>query len=524
MLARPRRGFAPLAKGAKTASAAGCMNPVRRLVALLLLAWIALLASAADPVTPNASPEARALLQLLYDLSGRHTLTGQHNYPAIRDRNTQFAARYTGRTPAVFSTDWGFAREGDTDSYLARPDIVQECIRQHRRGAIITICWHAVPPTAEEPITFQPVPGADPYALASVQGRLLDSQFKDLLTPGTALYDRWCRQVDAIAVHLKTLQDARVPVLWRPYHEMNGGWFWWGGRGADTAALYRQIFDRLVNHHKLNNLVWVWSVDRVTRPGMEHDKYFPGLDYLDVLGLDVYGNDFAQSYYDSLERLAQGKPLALAEVGNAPSLEILSRQPKWTLYVVWAGMTRNTSKRAYDALFADPRLLNLDDPAYATVTTAYRSACGLPSLVTPLAGFAGHWVINEDDSQFGRSGVYSAPAALDLRIEEGRLHVRRTRIVEFADDEVTEQAHALDGSATESTITGVPRVTTARAADEGDRIEMETTVTPTRGPPGATIRVRESWTLQPGGRRLVIATTTETGSGKQETRYVFDRR
>jgi len=69
---------------------------------------------------------------------------------------------------------------------------------------------------------------------------------------------------------LKQLQDANVPVLWRPYHEMNGDWFWWGGRydgKYTTAALYRQIFDRLVNYHKLNNLIWIWSVDRPSQPG-----------------------------------------------------------------------------------------------------------------------------------------------------------------------------------------------------------------------------------------------------------------
>ncbi len=290
-------------------------------------------APSAAPVTPNASPEVHALIQLLHDLSGKYTLTGQHNYPNIKDRNTQFARKYLGKTPAVFSTDFGHAEPGNSDSYLARPDIVKECIRQHQRGALVTICWHAVPPTADEPVTFRPLPGSDPRALKSVQGKLLDEQFRDVLTPGTPLYQHWCAQVDAIAVFLKQLEDAHVPVLWRPYHEMNGDWFWWGGRGADTVALYRQIFDRLVNHHHLTNLVWVWSMDRVSKPGMEHEKYFPGIEYVDVLGLDVYGNDFAQSYYESLESLSQGKPITLAEVGNPPSLEILKAQPKWTYFV-----------------------------------------------------------------------------------------------------------------------------------------------------------------------------------------------
>ena len=97
-----------------------------------------------------------------------YTLTGQHNYPNVRARNSDFAKKYIGKTPAVWSTDWGFAEDGDTDSYLARPDIIDEAIRQHKLGSIITICWHAVPPTADEPVTFQPRPGSNPKALASV--------------------------------------------------------------------------------------------------------------------------------------------------------------------------------------------------------------------------------------------------------------------------------------------------------------------------------------------------------------------
>lgn len=111
---------------------------------------------AVGPVNPNATPEAKALLDLYYRISGKYTLTGQHNYPSTRDRNSKFAAKYVGKTPVIWSTDMGFAKDGDTDSYLARPDIVKEAIRQHKKGSIITICWHAVPPTANEPVTFQP--------------------------------------------------------------------------------------------------------------------------------------------------------------------------------------------------------------------------------------------------------------------------------------------------------------------------------------------------------------------------------
>lgn len=121
---------------------------IKILKASFILFLIGTIVSANEPVTPNASAEAKALLQFLYEISGQYTLAGQHNYPNIKDKNTRFATKYIGKTPAVFSIEWGHAKAGDTDSYLARPDIVQECIRQHKLGSVITICWHAVPPTS----------------------------------------------------------------------------------------------------------------------------------------------------------------------------------------------------------------------------------------------------------------------------------------------------------------------------------------------------------------------------------------
>ena len=355
--------------------------------------------SSVKPVTPNAAPETVELLKLIYSISGKHTMIGQHNFPNTKDRYTREAAKSWGKIPAVYGQDWGFAKEGDKDSYLARPDIVAECKRQYGMGSIVTICWHAVPPTADEPVTFMPRRGTKPGAassqgafeprtppvsekLASVQGKLTDEQFKDVLTPGTELYHRWCAQVDAVAGFLKQLQEARVPVLWRPYHEMNGDWFWWGGRRGEysTARLYRQIFDRYVNHHKLNNLVWVWSVDRPEREDRQFADYYPGAEYFDIASLDVYG-EFKQSYYDDLLRVAAGKPLALAEVGRAPAIEVLAKQPGWTWWMTWAGMGARRPTEGVNpmqTLVNDPRSWSLSDPDYIKAITPIRIASGLP--------------------------------------------------------------------------------------------------------------------------------------------------
>jgi len=497
------------------------------ILAALALAAPRDVAAGVQPVSPNASPEVRAVLQMLHDLSGRYTLTGQHNFPATGSRNSAFAAKYTGRTPAIFASDFGFAQAGDTDSYLARPEIVQEAIRQWRRGVLVDLCWHAVPPTADEPVTFRPLPGSDPGRLASVQGRLTDAQFRDLLTPGTPLYQHWCAQVDAIAVFLRQLQDAQVPVLWRPYHEMNGDWFWWGGRPGPngTAALYRQLFDRFEHVHHLNNLIWIWSMDRVHDPQMEHAKYFPGIDYVDVLALDVYHNDFAPSYYDSLVALSQGKPLALDEVGSPPTPEILDQQPRWVWYGIWTGMVRNTPRKQFAALGRDPRILHLEDPAYWRAMAPVRAAAGLPPLqFTPApADFSGSWVLDEDKSALGTMGAAFAPARLEVLQQGNDLSIRTTRIVEYADNQVTEEKLTLDGAESKSEFMNSPRVTTARLAAGGQELRLDSTILPVWAP-GSKMTVQDSWTLSEGGDVLTIQRATASSMGSQKLMLVFDRR
>jgi hypothetical protein len=377
-------------------------------------------------------------------------------------------------------------------------------------------------------VTFRPLPGSDPQKLASVQGQLTDGQFKDLLTPGTALHQHWCAQVDAVAACLKQLQDARVPVLWRPYHEMNGDWFWWGGRTGEysTAALYRQLFDRLVRHHHLNNLIWVWSVDRVAKPGMEHAKFFPGSGYVDVLALDVYGNDFAQPYYESLVALSDGKPLALAEVGNPPAPGILAQQPRWTYYVTWTGMVRNTSRKQYAALLHDPRILSLEDPGYAEAMAAYRRACDLPPLhfESPPVDFSGSWVLDEDHSAVGRMGTMFAAARMEVVQHGNDLTLRTTRILEFADDQVTEQKLTLDGAESKSEIMNSPCVTTARRSPGGDQLLLDSTMALVWLPPGTKVTIKESWKLSDGGDVLTIQRTASSPMGDQVMTLVFNRR
>lgn len=307
--------------------------------------------SSRGPVNQHASPEARALLSCLYQVSGHSILSGQHNTPGHQPVSamSEKAGEITGKYPALWGSDFGFTATG-MDGIDNRPAIIAEAIRQYYQGSIITLMWHSVSPLDHEPGEWK----------KNVWHKMTEAEWNELITPGTPLNKHWLAQLDVIAGYLKQLSDAHVPVLWRPFHEMNGNWFWWCGKKGDKGikALWRLEYDYLVNSHHLNNLIWVWSPNAPGGNAGPYADYFPGHDFVDVLAVDVY-HGFKQPFYDELVALAAGKPVALGEVGQVPDPAILDAQPRWVWFMVWnSGVTgRNTPERLR-AIYNDPRTLN----------------------------------------------------------------------------------------------------------------------------------------------------------------------
>ena len=351
------------------------MTPFRVLTLSLVLMMGGVLlrpARAAEevrPVTPGASPEAVALLQYLHGISGKHTLAGQHCNPLVGSTRLVTCFNATKHYPALFGQDFGFSPPGTWDGINFRQQIVDEAIRRSSEGFVITLMWHAVRPIEDEPVEFP----------TSIQGELTDKQWQDLLTPSTEVNERWKSQVDVIAWHLRQLRDAGVPVLWRPYHEMNGHWFWWGEKTGENGyrKLYRMLFDRLVRFHHLNNLIWVFNANEirtdtdpagVKRTVGAYADYYPGADVVDVLATDVYQNDFAQHDYDDLLALAGGKPIALGEVGRLPTAENLRQQPRWTWFMSWGEMAgRGPDRAAVIQLLESEEILTREELPWVTV-------------------------------------------------------------------------------------------------------------------------------------------------------------
>ena len=158
----------------------------------------------------------------------------------------------------------------------------------------------------------------------TTRGAVYDASRLDeagLLTPGSATYNTYVSMLDQIAAALQTLQSAGVVVILRPFHELNGDWFWWGTRFLSTSqfqSLWQFTYNYLTTTKGLHNLVWLYSVNAGT--GSLTARY-PGHSYVDVTGFDLYSNDPSQGVASYNTLVGLGKPTSFSEFGaGSPKL------------------------------------------------------------------------------------------------------------------------------------------------------------------------------------------------------------
>ena len=160
-------------------------------------------------------------------------------------------------------------------------------------------------------------------------------------------YKEMVNDIDTIAMYLKEFKDANIPVIWRPLHEAAGGWFWWGAKGATPCkALWRLMFDRLVNYHGLNNLIWVWT----TNTASDAVDWYPGDNYVDIIGMDIYPgeNQHGSQYFEFnrvKDKFAGKKIITLSECGSVPDPSQMKKYGDvWSWFMPWNGdYTRSAS-------------------------------------------------------------------------------------------------------------------------------------------------------------------------------------
>ncbi|MDA3893107.1 MAG: glycosyl hydrolase [Salinivirgaceae bacterium] len=308
-------------------------------------------------VNSSATPEAKRLLEFIYEIQGKYVITGQHNYLGKMSVYTDSIFEITGKYPGIWGGDYGFADSThDIDNIKYRPLMVPEIVKQHERGSIITLTYHQADPFVGEPCQF----------VGGVQSKLSPEQWTEIITDGTEANTTWKEYVDRLAEELKELQALNIPVLFRPYHEMNGKWFWWGGKEGENgfAAMWKMLYHRYTDHHKLNNLIWVWSPDK---PWHGLKEYYPGDDFVDIVSLDIYPEQdtnvvFRQEWYEEIKVIAGKRPFAVGECSTMPTLKEYELQSGYAWFMLWSdlGYKFNTEDQLIE-VFNSEKCLTADE-------------------------------------------------------------------------------------------------------------------------------------------------------------------
>jgi len=309
---------------------------------------------AKPPSNLAADQQAIKLLNYLYELTGKQILSGQEQlfwdnefapyFPSIRER---YVYDRVGQYPAVYSTDFGDFHETDpvlrAQTLARRGEVVDAVIEHAQLGSVIQLHYHMVEPT--EP---------DGTGLRRYIDGVYNPEYIDqILNKGSPLNQEYENRLDEVAGYLARLREAGVAVLWRPFHEMNGPWFWWS-RQPRFKELWEHQWRYFTEEHGLTNLLWVYSVNHWepdSGPEWDPTTYYPGHEFVDVLGVDTYiqyGHNFNQYIYDALLRLGGQRPIAFTENGQMPELALLrNTQPRWVYWTTWFGDESSSSDDLY---------------------------------------------------------------------------------------------------------------------------------------------------------------------------------
>lgn len=284
---------------------------------------------------PNPTAETRALYQNLQMLSTKAILFGHQDdlaygvgwkYQEGRSDVKETAGEY----PAVYGWDIGKIEHAASNNIDGVPfDKMRDYIKAgYERGAVITISWHF-----DNPLT-----GGSSWDTTR-------NTVRAILPMGEKhqLYLQWLDRAANFLLSLKGAKGEYIPVLFRPFHELTGHWFWWGSRSTspeEMKEIWRFTADYLRKTKKINHLIMVYNTNDF-KTSADFLRSYPGDEYVDVLSFDTYQFDLKNKdrFISEIKRQSEivtrlaaekNKLAAFAETGfeNIPD-------PNWWTGTLW---------------------------------------------------------------------------------------------------------------------------------------------------------------------------------------------
>lgn len=342
---------------------------------------------------PNASDSTQRLYNFMVDIYGKYTLTGQYSdsnkYPLadnmIYDQYRTFAKidEVCGDLPAILGLDLMECSPSRVENGSSEGEMFLTSAKAwDKAGGIVTLAWHW-----NAPSIYLKNDGDNPWYKGFYTEATKDLDLAAIMADENSEgYKLLLSDIDAIAAELQKLEDADIPVLWRPLHEAGGDpkwnnpWFWWGSGGADAyKKLWVLMYDRLTDYWGLDNLIWVWNGQNI--------DWYPGDEYCDMISFDIYADaydyDSQEDIFNYIKRSTDtNKIIALSENGVVFDVDTaFDEGARWSWFAVWSGeysldgphlSTIYTSEEQWIKSYQSERALTLSElPDWKSYPLAY---------------------------------------------------------------------------------------------------------------------------------------------------------
>lgn len=259
----------------------------------------------------NASREAMAVYRYLQAMYGHKMLAGQMTSNWGFDE-LKYLQDSVGKQPAIRGMDFIDSNKNEKEVMFAE--------QWWQKGGIPTIMWHWGAPSIGN----------------GYENSKKEVDIDRIFEQGTPENKAFWKELNEKAELLEKLNHDHIPVLWRPFHELNGSWFWWGKKGPQQfKRLWTTMYNYYVHEKHLNNLIWVLCY--ADKPD---SAWYPGRKYVDIAGADTYQTEEKiprLAMYNSVKGIVGDKmPISMHECGIPPDPEkLFAAGVKWSWFMEW---------------------------------------------------------------------------------------------------------------------------------------------------------------------------------------------
>lgn len=311
-----------------------------------------------DLTNKNATQEAKNVYKFLKENYGKKQLTGVQSSMSNTNDFINNVYSATQKHPALAGYDFIYLAFSPTPanwSWVQNYGDISAAKEQWENNGLVSYMWHWNVPNSEADfnncVEKNSTDNMGFYCPGANSSGTTSFDIREALKEGTWQNRCIMRDIEEVAGYLKNLQDANIPVIFRPLHEaagnytkynpQGGAWFWWGRYGAEPCKkLFRLLHDQLTNVYGLNNLIWAWTIDATEGMVSQAKDWYPGDDVVDIVGVDIYTDKInvpQKSQYEFMNEVTGGKKLTtISECGNIPDPKVqFDGDLSWSWFMVW---------------------------------------------------------------------------------------------------------------------------------------------------------------------------------------------